>query len=823
MRIIQSQDIFFESDFMPKVPWSDEMVWPASWISCYVEEDIKFPFVTAYRLQFSLKETETVTLHVSADERYELFMDGKRLGRGPERSDTLHWCYETYEVALDAGHHVISSKVWSVGEWAPGAQMSVRHGFLLTAEGRSEFSTGTASWESKEIPGISFQDHNASWAEKDTGLRNIIDFSKYPDGAEYGNGDGWHSVVVGEAAHCQSSAGHLSSIPYLYPAMLPPMLNNKVHIGKVKVVNPAIFPQMATIAENDVDMTDSFQQLLDSDVAVEIPAGRELWVLIDLEDYYCLYPEICLSGGKGASVSIDLSESLSTESESAHTIPKGNRSEFDGKYWVEFHGDTFIASGEKSRTASPVWFRTGRWMALNIKTAGEALTIEYLHLSETRYPLEQRSNFKTSDSSFEEIEPIMLRTLQMCAHETYFDCPYYEQKMYIGDTRLQALITYVINGDSRLPRKALRLFDWSRSYRGLTASCHPNRYRQTIPTFSLIWIGMLHDHAMWTMAGDAIISMLPTMRSIIEYWESFRQEDGLIAAPPGWNFVDWSRPEGVGTFLDDLPRWGEFTANGITGVKWDIGTPPDGYQGGVSGVLNLFYLYFLGFAIELEEQFGEVELTARLKRLQKESFDITHKTFYSKEHKLYADNLDHSIFSEHSQCLALLSGLPDEEITAAISESLFSPKILLAETTYYFSHYYFETCRITGRIDKLLERQEQWQHFTELGLKTVLEEPEPSRSDCHAWGSHPLFHWYSTILGVRPAEFGCGRLIIKPQLGALEYAEGKIPFGDEFLSIRVEQHGESLAGTIVMPSHLAGTLDVNEELLELVPGEEYKF
>jgi hypothetical protein len=40
----------------------------------------------------------------------------------------------------------------------------------------------------------------------------------------------------------------------------------------------------------------------------------------------------------------------------------------------------------------------------------------------------------------------------------------------------------------------------------------------------------------------------------------------------------------------NLPRWGIVEVNGQKGVKWDIGTPPDGYQGGISGVLNLFYV-----------------------------------------------------------------------------------------------------------------------------------------------------------------------------------------------------------------------------------------
>jgi len=73
-------------------------------------------------------------IHVSADERYELFLDGERVGRGPERGDPSHWYYETYQLDLKAGAHVLAARVWSLGPQAPLAQMSVRPGFLLCTE-----------------------------------------------------------------------------------------------------------------------------------------------------------------------------------------------------------------------------------------------------------------------------------------------------------------------------------------------------------------------------------------------------------------------------------------------------------------------------------------------------------------------------------------------------------------------------------------------------------------------------------------------------------------------------------------------------------------
>lgn len=51
-----------------------------------------------------------VRLHVSGDERYELWIDGARCGRGPERGDRTIWRFETYDLELTAGEHLLTAR-----------------------------------------------------------------------------------------------------------------------------------------------------------------------------------------------------------------------------------------------------------------------------------------------------------------------------------------------------------------------------------------------------------------------------------------------------------------------------------------------------------------------------------------------------------------------------------------------------------------------------------------------------------------------------------------------------------------------------------------
>lgn len=114
--------------------------------------------------------------------------------------------------------------------------------------------------------------------------------------------------------------------------------------------------------------------------------------------------------------------------------------------------------------------------------------------------------------------------------------------------------------DDRLSRKAIRLFDSSRLASGLIQSRYPSWEGQVIPSFSLWWVMMLRDYAYWRDDLDFVRRFLPRMRATLEAFQRFMDEDGLLRAPEGWNFMDW---------LDE----------------WPEGVPP-GADTGRSGVMN---------------------------------------------------------------------------------------------------------------------------------------------------------------------------------------------------------------------------------------------
>ena len=115
------------------------------------------PVLLRFRRQFEATASP-VRIHVSADERFELFLDGQRIARGPDRSDVEHWSYATYDLRLAPGNHRLEALVWSLGPYAPVAQLSWRGGFILKAEGDydGQLTTGKAPWEVAKLDGYEF-------------------------------------------------------------------------------------------------------------------------------------------------------------------------------------------------------------------------------------------------------------------------------------------------------------------------------------------------------------------------------------------------------------------------------------------------------------------------------------------------------------------------------------------------------------------------------------------------------------------------------------------------------------------------------------------
>ena len=676
--------------------------------------EVNLPFIVVYRVIFELEKETKMAFDFSADERCELFLNGKRIIDGPERGDPSCWYLQHYAEALLPDKYVLTARVLCFGQdMTAHAQMSIRNGFFLKASGTfSEIlDTATGDWKYQVMGGISFL---KPWPDWGTFPRFEIDGTKYNWNILNGSGGEWLPVerFIDERK--------------LHATELPPMLFAKESGFKVAYISGDIDP--------DAALDSPLSEVVGS---IRITAGTSRRIIISFDEYICAWPEIIFKGGTGATVRTRWAETLydNTPSEfNIHNLKgiKSNRSEINGKYLIASGSSITLPRGQ--RRWLEYWWRAGLYFELIVENPAENLEIE-LNFYRTGYPFQLDYQAKSSSPELNRLLETAVRTLQACSHETFMDCPYYEQLQYIGDAKLEALCSYMISADSCLPVKALKMLASSQQPDGMIFSRYPARVDQVIPSFSLIYILMLHDFALWKNDLDTVKFLLPTARRIMDYLLKHYEKENLLQLP-GWVFLDW---------------------------VWFHGVPPG------NCALNWLLVQALEKMTELEEHFGEKKRGADYKQTATDIGRIIVDKYFVSERGLFADDEEHKEFSEHPQVLALLTN----QLSPSLQESLISGlRKGLHQCSIYFSYYYMEACYKYKLDDLFFKRLEKWYALEKDGLKTLPEEFNGPRSDCHAWGSHVLYHYYASILGIRPTAFGFKNIEFKPMIGQLEYAGG---------------------------------------------------
>ncbi|MDA3798325.1 MAG: hypothetical protein PF692_04500 [Kiritimatiellae bacterium] len=722
--------------------------------------------ICAFKREFELQESTKLTITVTADQRYILYLNGERIGRGSERGDIDNWYAEEYTLELEKGKNILTALVWCLPkELRPHAQISRDRLMFLVAtqeEHLELLATGNAHWQYKNIEGIYF-DHpgminTAQWM---TGTNLVIDASDFDYNCfRLGKGDNWQDAQNVNFIQTVRGTAHYGILytQKIKKAPLALQIDRKINPKEFSVraiddCEPTKESIAYKIVENSqTEKIKAIESALKNNKSITVPANTSRRIIIDFNQYYCAYPEITVSGGKNSIIRLGWAEAIFEKTDGSYR--KGHRDEVFGKYF-DGKTDIFLPDGGQRVEFCTLWWKAGRYIELIVKTEEEPLVIENISFFETRYPLEMETSINVSHDGFMKALPIMWRTLQMCSHETYMDCPYYEQLQYIGDTRLQVLVTYMTTNDIRLPKKAIDICAASQHPDGLVLAHYPSYTPQIIPQFALYWIGMLYDFALWRGDKNYIKSHLFTMRSILECYITKLRDDGLVDWPEGWDWNDWPEEWQKNDGTKEIPT----TFKGLCSIN------------------QFLLVYISGLAIEIEEWIGDKTMAQRLKDFRATLMIAIRREFWCEETRAFALGNTKKSFTEHTQCFAVLSGMLNEDELAGIKHNLLHNETL-HRATVYFKHYLFETYYALDCTEEIVKQLDFWSGLVDRGFKTTIESPEPSRSDCHAWGAHPIYHVYASLLGVRPNKLGDRTLVHNPKPGGIEKIEATMADGN---------------------------------------------
>ena len=739
-----------------------------------------------FRRAFELAtRPSTFVVHVSADNRYRLFVNGEQVSSGPQRSDLMHWRYESVDLAphLRAGPNVIAALVWNWGTERPVAQFSRQTAFLLQGNSPREAAVNSGpEWKVLRsegyapIPVVG----NAVGGYYASPPGEALDARRYPWGWQLPDfvDRGWSAAAAGEGFRARRTQPRASN-PFgeaggwqLLPRSIPAMEESPVRFARVR--------RTEGIAASDGFITGK--------EALVIPARTRAVVLLDQGHLTNAYTVLDTSGGAGSMVRLVYAEALKDAKGN-----KGNRNEIDGKTIAGVR-DEFRPDGGARRRFQTLWFRTYRYVQLEITTGDEPLRLHDLHGIFVGYPFSLIAGFDSDLPWLADMWAINWRGARLCAWETYFDTPYYEQLQYLGDTRIQALITLYMSDDDRLVRQAIEHFDLSRVPEGITASRYPSDLGQYIPTFSPIWIAMLHDYWMHRDASEYVRGYLPGVRAILAWFERQVDETGMVGPIPWWPFVDWAK-------------------------EWGRGVPPGGAEGR-STVIALQLVYALQRAAELEDALGVPGLAEHYRTLAAKVRGAVRAHAWDASRGLFRDTPSGKTYSQQANVMAVLADAIAPADQAALMERVLSDKTL-TQSTYYFSYYQLEALFKAGLGDRYVDQLTPWRGMLDLGLTTVPETPEPTRSDSHAWSAHPNYGLLATVLGVRPAAPGFTKVRIAPHLGPLRRAEGRVPHPLGVIEVRLARTGSGgLSGAVTLPDGLDGVLVWEGEEVALRSGRQ---
>ena len=512
-----------------------------------------------------------------------------------------------------------------------------------------------------------------------------------------------------------------------------------------------------------------------------------IYIVVDMEREECGFIDLELDAPENMIVDFAVGE---------HLADLRVRSSIGGRLF----SSRLITKNGKQRFTHYITRAAGRYLQLHFTNITDPFTLEYAGMLPFEYPLAPTSKFKCADSIFNKIYEVSCRTLELCMHEHYEDCPWREQALYANDARNQALTGYYTFGEYSFPAVSFKLLGRSAGDDGYITLCAPMDSPFTIPSFTMVWFLAMADHLRYSGNVEYAKANLPLIHKCLGHFIS-TMKNNLLPSPTGpdyWHFYDWA---------DGL--------SGATGSSPDTDLNKERYD----APLNFLFILALRASSKICEECGEVKAAASYRSIETTTADAAHKMFWNQEKQLYCTGSSkemQSHFAELTQSLALLTTSIPTSITTDLRAKLAQKDNDMVKTTLSQCLYKFEA--LLQEKDKygstvFAQISKDWSRMLYAGA-TSFWETELGQADfdyagslCHGWSATPAYFYGAYILGIKPVSPGFKIFTVDPFFKATPQASGTIPTPDGDITIswheNTNQDGnKSVIGEIAYPECL---------------------
>ena len=718
-----------------------------------------------FRANLPLSPPPRATLHITADTRYELYVNGQFAGRGPVQSQPYWTYYDSRDVSplLRDGPNVIAVLVNHVGHLP-----HTRPGLLAEmtdADGRTLLVTDGA-WRCAAAHAWNADAHFVP-SQKVAPFQEHYDARLAPQGwtlPEFDDAD-WHRphVLSTRGSH---RAPQVAPWSCLLPRDIPDMEHADLFATHVTCTEECLdienrptrnnlAPRLSAVGRPlKAARLEHPHALLAADgttVARSSPESAvydtgglyDPCVVLDFGRVVTARPCLDVDGPAGAAVEIGYAERLVD-------------GRFNNALECEFADRYTLRDGHQQWRTS-AW-RAFRFLKLRFTRCRRPLTVHAVRAERSRYPFHERGAFAADDDVLDGVFRISRRTLRLCCHDGIFDTPFREAAQWLGDVAAVTLGgIYACFGDTALPGKFLRQSAANLQPTGLIANMTnavSDAWENTIPDYSLWWLMGLWQHYLYTGDLRYVTELYPQTIRIIQTHLRHVDRHGLLTDVPYWLFIDWADLTKAGTSA---------AANAVFG-------------GALQAMVNLAGAY------------GD----ARMQDACRDAVELLRRNFvprlFDEARGLFADaRVDGRLtdkVSEHGNVAAIRWGLCDESTARDVVRRLFEqPEHPFVECQPFFTKVTLEALERVGRRDLALALiRDRWgRRMLARGATTCYEEWSDSgsfrggpwhgflRTHSHAWSAAPAEWLIRGLAGLRLLEPGCRKIRLDPAETPFDY------------------------------------------------------
>ncbi len=795
---------------------ADSKIWQGQWIwdrPAAAEQNV----YNYFRKQVTLSNRpQSAIAYVSADSRYQLYVNGYFVKRGPARSNVTFQSYDSYDLApyLRQGSNVIAAIVhfWGVGN---ERYILGQGGFLFECSINITGSapvlvTSDSTWQVLRSPAWN---SSAPRENSSNGFTEIYDFNQEPAGwmLPAFNAAAWGApVVIGTPPQNPWLNLTARDIPYMYERPVKParvvstgevvrqIPANPLLVG-VQVLNETPQPPSTVSIANPGYLINGAGSVATVTTPVE---GRDAVILLDFGREISGYPSISLNGSAGTIVDVSFSEwplrgSQVVSVKSPQTV-------------------SGVAQGAPMYTTDRLILRPGpqtwqrffysgfRYMQLTVRSASQPVQITAAGATFTCFPFIPTGTFNSSDSLLNTIWGQSAYTVLVTTDDAFVDCPWREKGQWMDMSG--PLASYYAFGNQAIAARYLRTTSQSQDSQGRLYFPYPSSLAFELPD-QIMWWGM-HLWQYYLHFGDATLlqQLYPVLTQVNAWFQQNLSQRGLLNAAwtdsPGrglWTWIDWGhRP------------------------KQNVPVNLGGKRGEMAALDALYYKFLLDTA-SIAQVVGNTQDATVFQGQASALKTAINANYWDANAGYYWDDIQHTVKGYQASILAVLYGIASPEQWAPIVNNVMDSQYHVGQSSPSFYFFILPALSQAGLTSQgTAAIRSLWGAMYAQGATTWWEQWDlskdhagnplpagfiPNVSLAHNYGTSPLYFLSTRVLGVQPTGPGFSTFAVAPDTSSVQWVNGTVPTpnGPIAVSWTTATQG-TFSLTVTAPANTVGSL-----------------